>query len=314
MKYAAININFDSLGEAYGFPTDYRDPSFHEVADRLLEIADRYGFKYSIYIIAKDLERPENRAAVKRWAALGHEIGNHTYSHPVNLGALPPAQLHQQIEGAHRLIEDTVGVAPKGFIAPVWATSSAVLDKLIELDYEYDTSAFPSWLMYPSIAKITLNHLGNERMWSFMQRKDFGFNLLGSRRPYLSNGSLFPGRFDPTRNHLTVLPIPTTPGRMACWHTLAFMFDWKRYEAMVQSCLRSLDTFYYLLHPADMVQQADLDPSMKLHLERLDVPLHTKIQYFERAIEMILADGREIVTMRVLAQDAHDRLSRSHAA
>lgn len=313
-KYAAININFDSLGEAYGFPTDYRDPSFHEVADRLLEIADRYGFKFSIYIIAKDLERPENRAAVKRWAALGHEIGNHTYSHPVNLGTLPPSQLHQEIEGAHRLIEDTVGVAPKGFIAPVWATSSAVLEKLIELDYEYDTSSFPSWLMYPSIAKITLNHLGNERMWSFLQRKDFGFNLLGSRKPYLTNGSLFPGKFDAARGHLTVLPIPTTPARMACWHTLAFMFDWKRYEAMVQSCLRSLDTFYYLLHPADMVQQADLDPSMKLHLERLDVPLHTKIQYFERAIEMILADGREIVTMRELAQDARNRLSHSHAA
>ena len=58
MKYAAMNINFDSLGEAYGFPEGWRDPSFHEVADRLLDIADRYGFKYSIYIIAKDLDGP----------------------------------------------------------------------------------------------------------------------------------------------------------------------------------------------------------------------------------------------------------------
>lgn len=314
-KYAAININFDSLGEAYGFPTDYRDPSFHEVADRLLDIADRYGFKYSIYIIAKDLERPENRAAVKRWAELGHEIGNHTYSHPVNLGTLPPEQMRDEITRAHRLIEDTVGKAPKGFIAPVWATGEGVLKTLIELGYEYDTSAFPSWLMYPSIAKITLNHLGNERMGSFLRRKDFGFNLLGSRQPYLSEGSLFAKPVDPSQPHLTVLPIPTTPARVACWHTLAFMFDFKRYEAMVQSCLRSLDTFYYLLHPADMVAPEDLDPNMKLHLERVEVPVSTKVQYLERAIEMILADGREIVTMQQLAQHAHDRLSLGlHAA
>lgn len=314
-KYAAININFDSLGEAYGFPNDYRDPSFHEVADRLFDIADRYGFKYSIYIIAKDLERPENRAAVRRWAEMGHEIGNHTYSHPVNLGTLPRDQMQDEIRRAHQLIEEAAGAPPKGFIAPVWATGAQVLETLIELGYEYDTSSFPSWLMYPSIAKITLNHLGNARMGSFLRRKDFGFNLVGSRQPYLTNGSLFARHVDPRRPHLTVLPLPTTPTRMACWHTLAFMFPWKRYEALVQSCLRSLDTFYYLLHPADMVAPEDLDPKMKLHLERVEVPISTKIEYLERAVEMILADGRQIVTMRQLAQRAHDRLSLDlHAA
>jgi len=314
VKYAAININFDSLGEAYGFPEGWRDPSFHEVADRLLDIADRYGFKYSIYLIAKDLEREDNRAAVRRWAEAGHEIGNHTYSHPVNLGTLPADRLDHEIRHAHELIEDAAGAPPKGFIAPVWATGDQVLEKLIELGYEYDTSSFPSWLMYPSIAKITLNHLGNERMWGFLRRKDFGFNLVGSRQPYLTNGALSGRGFDPSRPHLTVLPLPSTPARVACWHTMAFMFEYKRYEAILQSCLRSLDTFYYLLHPADMVAPEDLDPSMKIHLERLDVPLSTKVAYLERAIEMILADGREIVTMRQLARRAHERLSQGQAA
>lgn len=308
MKYAAMNINFDSLGEAYGFPAGYRDPSFFEVADRLLEIADRYRFKYSIYIIAKDLEQPENRAAVRRWAEAGHEIGNHTYHHPPHLSSMSKAELADEIGRAHHLIADTVGEAPKGFIAPVWSTSQAVLETLIGLGYEYDTSSVPSWLMYPSLAKITANHVGDPRMWRFVRRKDYGYFLAGSRTPYLTNGSLFGRGFDPHAPHLTVMPLPTTPSRMACWHTLAFMLDWKRYERLLQSCLRSLDTFYYLLHPADMVHGPDLDPSRALHLERVDVPLATKVAYLERAIEHILADGRKIVTMRQLAARAHKAL------
>ena len=308
MKYAAMNINFDSLGEAYGFPEGYRDPSFFEVADRLMEIADRYDFKYSIYIIAKDLEKPENRAAVRRWAEAGHEIGSHTYHHPPHLSAMSRAELSEELGRAHGLIAETVGEAPKGFIAPVWSTSAAVLETLIGLGYEYDTSSFPSWLMYPSLAKITANHIGDARMWRFMRRKDYGYFLAGSRTPYLTNGSLFGRDFDPEAPHLTVLPLPTTSTRMACWHTLAFIMDWRRYERILKSCLQSLDAFYYLLHPADMVDASDLEPGRTLHLERLDVPIATKVAYLERAIEHILSDGRKIVTMRELAARAHEAL------
>lgn len=314
MKYAAININFDSLGEAYGFPTDYRDPSFHEIADRFFAIADKYGFKYSIYIIAKDLENAESRAAVRRWADAGHEIGNHTYHHRVNLGALSDRELDEEIGRAHGLIGDTTGKAPKGFIAPVWATSPRVLEKLIALDYEYDTSCFPSWLMYPSLLKMTVNHLGNERMWSFLSRKDFAYFLAGSRRPFNTNGHLFGRGYDPAQPSLTVLPLPSTPARMACWHTLAFMFEWPTFERILKRCLETLDTFYYLVHPADLAQPSDLDASKKLHLERLDVPLATKIRHLEHAIEHILGDGRTIVTMQRLAADARERLDAKRAA
>lgn len=314
VKYAAVNINFDSLGEAYGFPTDYRDPSFHAIADRFFAIADKYGFKYSIYIIAKDLERPENRAAVRRWSEMGHEIGNHTYHHRVNLGALSSAELDEEIGRAHGLIGETTGVAPTGFIAPVWATSQRVLEKLIELGYTYDTSAHPSWLMLPSLLKMTVNHLGNERMWSFLSRRDYGYFLAGSRHPFLTNGDLYGRGYDPSKRALTVLPLPSTPTRMACWHTLAFMFDWPVFERILKSCLASLDTFYYLVHPADLAQPADLDPSMKLHLERLDVPLATKIAHLERSIEHMLSDGRRIVTMHKLARYARQTIEARRAA
>ena len=96
MQFAAVSVNFDSLGEAYGFPENFRDPTFFEISERLLSLSRKYDFPYTIFVIGKDLEKPENRERVGQWAREGHEIGNHSWSHPLNLGALPPARVREE--------------------------------------------------------------------------------------------------------------------------------------------------------------------------------------------------------------------------
>ena len=66
------------MGLNSGSPKSYRDPSFFEVADRFLLLAEKYSFKLTIFVIGRDLENPLNQEAVKKWAAMGHEIGNHS--------------------------------------------------------------------------------------------------------------------------------------------------------------------------------------------------------------------------------------------
>ena len=163
MKYAAININFDSLSEMYGFPKGYRDPSFFEISKRFFSLSEKYGFKYSIYVIGKDLEEDQHARAVKEWSDRGHEIGNHSWSHPLNLGALPPDDIRRQVRSAHEIIARVTGRAPRGFIAPGWSTSKELVKALIEMDYVYDTSTFPSWVLYPMMAKMLWNHKGGEK-------------------------------------------------------------------------------------------------------------------------------------------------------
>src|SRR5262245_298697 len=114
MKYAAININFDSLSEALGFPQGFHDKTYFEIADRFFAIAKKYGFKYSIYVIGKDLEQAENRHAVQSWANNGHEIGNHSWSHRLNLGALPYDEMYREVKQAHDAIANTLGTSPHG--------------------------------------------------------------------------------------------------------------------------------------------------------------------------------------------------------
>jgi hypothetical protein len=293
MKYAAININFDSLGEAYGFPDDFKDPSFGIVADRFMTIARNKGFKYSIYVLGRDLEKAENKKAVSKWHREGHEIGNHSWSHPMNLGALSKDEILNEIKWTHKAITETIGEEPKGFIAPTWSTSKNVFKTLIDLGYEYDTSVFPSLLMYPGILKMLANHVGDARFFKIFRRHDLHYPFFASRHVSIFRSSL---------KELIMMPLPTTKLRMACWHTTAFTFGWSFHLKLLRSCLKELDAFYYLIHPADLIGPQDLDCSRTHHLERMGIGLEKKIELLERAIDEIILSGRKLVTMRELSK------------
>ena len=96
--------------------------------------------------------------------------------------------------------------------------------------------------------------------------------------------------------------MPTNRFRAVLWHTLGFMIGWKIHQQLLKTCLREIDAFYYLVHPADLTDLRDLEPDRKVSLERLNTPLEDKIKHFERAIETILQSGRKIITMSELAQ------------
>lgn len=292
MKYAAININFDSLGEAYGFPSDYADPSFHKISERFFNISEKRNFKYSIYVIGKDLENRANRAKVKEWAQSGHEIGNHSWSHPLNLGALRESQVYEEVKKAHDVIAETIEREPQGFIAPGWSASTKLRRVLMNLGYYYDTSSFPSLLMYPSLLKMLLNHIGDKRFYSILNRKDLHYPLFANRKAHVDKWN---------SKTIVSLPLPTTKWRIACWHTTAFLFGWKTHKRLLKACLAETDYFYYLIHPADLIGQDDLDPTKRCCLERMDYALEYKLDLLELAIEEIVNSGRKLITMQELA-------------
>ena len=100
---------------------------------------------------------------------------------------------------------------------------------------------------------------------------------------------------------VTVLPLPTNRYHVACWHTLGFVIGWERHLQLLRSCLRDVDAFYYLIHPADLMDMSDLNPIKKLPFEPRGPSLEERQKRLKEAIEVILESGREIVTMRELA-------------
>jgi peptidoglycan/xylan/chitin deacetylase (PgdA/CDA1 family) len=71
---------------------------------------------YTPFLIGKRVEQfPE---IARRIVAEGHEVGNHTYSHPANLPKENWEQVRQEIEKCSEAIERVTGVRPKLFRPP----------------------------------------------------------------------------------------------------------------------------------------------------------------------------------------------------
>jgi peptidoglycan/xylan/chitin deacetylase (PgdA/CDA1 family) len=298
----AVSVNFDSLNEAYGFPAGYRDPSFFEGMDRLLRIAERYNIPLSIYVIGKDLENKEIFSRVREWSQFGHEIGNHSWLHRVNLGRLSSEVVRDDICRAHDLIADCIEAEPVGFIAPAWATSAHVVETLIELHYTYDTSVFPSLLLYPAVIKNFLHHIRKpSRMLSVIDRPDWMGPITRPTRPFFADKQ-FRVLHAPAPESLLILPLPTINRLAPCiWHTTGFMFGWPFVFRQMERMLDTHKGFYYLLHPADFLGAEDLDKRYNQALYRMNISLKEKIRRLEEVFDRLASSPRPVQTMQELA-------------
>jgi peptidoglycan/xylan/chitin deacetylase (PgdA/CDA1 family) len=80
---------------------------------------------------------------VERIVASGHQVCDHTVTHPLNLPRLSNARIQEEIGGAHDRIAQTTGVAPKFFRSPGGAWSTQILDVAAEhgmicIDWQVD--------------------------------------------------------------------------------------------------------------------------------------------------------------------------------
>ena len=298
----SISINLDSLNEAYGFPKNFSDSTFHQVFKRIEKAAEKYNFPLTIFIIGKDLEDKKNLSRVKEWHEKGYEIGNHSYNHLFNFGSLNKFYLKDEIFRAHEKIFQITGQEPKGFVAPTWGHSKKLLDILIDLKYEYDTSSFPSFLLYPMIAKIVYNHKTNiKKGIKILNRSDWFDPLLKPTNPYLINKNGKINNLKDTQNILE-MPLPTLNRLKPCiWHTLSFILSKDYFKNQITQLLSSHKGFYYVMHPADFLDIEDLDKKMSLNLERINISLKDKLDLIDEIFYMFAKSGRKMVTMRELA-------------
>ncbi len=82
--------------------------------------------------------------ALRRAAAEGHEIGSHSFAHDYALSRLPRAAISEDLVAAERAIDEATGKKPRGFRAPGYTLSPALLDVVRERGYAYDSSLLPS--------------------------------------------------------------------------------------------------------------------------------------------------------------------------
>jgi peptidoglycan/xylan/chitin deacetylase (PgdA/CDA1 family) len=158
-REVSIHVDLDSprtLLRFYGLDagayTDTNLDGFYRRAmDRALALFDRCRVKATFFAVGGDLERSAGaREMIARAHALGHEIANHTYSHPFGFRGLGAAGIRDEIERCSAVIEKVIGVKPAGFRAPGYDVDTAAINALEASGLRYDSSGFWSsvkWLM-----------------------------------------------------------------------------------------------------------------------------------------------------------------------
>jgi peptidoglycan-N-acetylglucosamine deacetylase len=90
----------------------------------LLDVLAKHEVKATFFLIGKHVAaKPE---IVRRIAAAGHVIGNHTYTHP-NLLFCSEGRIRRELSGCEKALQDSVGEHSKLFRPPFGARRPAVL-------------------------------------------------------------------------------------------------------------------------------------------------------------------------------------------
>jgi peptidoglycan/xylan/chitin deacetylase (PgdA/CDA1 family) len=159
MRRAAVSIDLDGIGCYYRIHA--RGPPPGELEHALLEralpraaalFANR-GIHVTWFVIGRDVDGHEaNARRLRTLAEAGDEIGNHSYSHHYDLARMTAAQVDAEIARADRVLRTIAPV--RGFRAPGYDVSAAMLDTLAKLGYRYDSSVFPAPGYYAAKAAV----------------------------------------------------------------------------------------------------------------------------------------------------------------
>lgn len=97
----------------------------------ILDILDEYNAKATFFVVGSNAaEHPE---IVLDAYNRGHEIGNHTYTHP-NLKNLSREKRMEEIQKTQTVLTEITGEAPRLFRPPGGYVSNSIIDELSSLD------------------------------------------------------------------------------------------------------------------------------------------------------------------------------------
>ena len=120
----------------------YDDGPNPPYTDQLLDVLAKHNVKATFFMIGNRIE--EHPETVHRVIAEGHQIGNHSYSHPL-LGFLPPRYVQRQIERTDDLLRQSGIIGEIVFRAPILTRFLPVAYVLAKLDRAHISCNVWSW-------------------------------------------------------------------------------------------------------------------------------------------------------------------------
>ncbi len=294
-RLASISIDLDGLPHyeaLFGLAHQSSPEAVARLAPgRLAGLLDEHGARGTFFAIGKELLPSGD--PLRALAQAGHEIGNHTLSHPYGLTRLTPVELSDEVEGGAEAIARAVGERPAGFRAPGYTLTSALLEVVTATGHTYDSSVFPAAPYYLAKALVlALLKLRGRPSAAILDRPRV---LLAPLGPY------HPARAEPYArgdHPLLELPIAVDPFlRVPFYGTLVVSFPWPVVR-LVYASVRRLPFLNLELHGVDLMEPADgISPAVARAQRDLSLPLSQKLERLRTVLSWIARDY-EIVTLR----------------
>ncbi len=98
----------------------------------ILDILDRYNAKATFFVIGKNAQ--DNKELLLEELKRGHEIGNHTFTHP-DLKIISNEKFREELIATDNIIKEITGEKPKLFRPPCGYISNSIVNTLSENDY-----------------------------------------------------------------------------------------------------------------------------------------------------------------------------------
>ena len=291
-KYVSFHVDLDSprkLLEFWGHDDIHVDlDSFYDVAmERALSLFKSCGVPVTFFCVGEEIAKSvKARELIREAFFAGHEIANHTYSHPLGLANFDRTNIRLEIEQCSNIIREITGENPVGFRSPGYSIDDSTLDILEELSFQYDSSAFCSLLnpflnYYYKLFRKGSNH--QEAFASNFYRIPHG-PYYPSRNNWKAKG---------TSREIVEIPIPRT-------RVLNLPF-YNNFHLSLGGFLRKLTIFsmsqpyiVYLFHLIEFVDLNDGIPTeLRIH-PNVKMEIKEKLKAMQDTI-MLMTKNRQVV-------------------
>jgi peptidoglycan-N-acetylglucosamine deacetylase len=279
-------------------------PIYDRGVPRFAELFAAEGVHGTFFAVGRDAQRPARAARLRALAGAGHEIANHSLSHPYDLVRRAPSVVVAEVAGGRAAIQDAVGVPALGFRAPGYTLSAELVEVLEDLEVAYDSSVLPSPPYFAArSAAILLKALRGRRSRSLFGGLEMS---LAPRRPYYLSWPPFVRRDERVGDRgsgVRELPIAALPWIRVPLLGTTFVLAGARHA--VRLCRLVQDDFFVNLelHGIDLCAPDDpglgglagFQPDAAVPLDRKREALTAVIRHFRGA-------GAEFVTLAEAAE------------
>lgn len=303
-RIGALTIDVDALRcyrDIHGLPArdDEEDPIFTRALPRFLDALERLGARGTLFVVGRDLAVPAHAKAIEQAAKAGHEVASHSHEHDYRLSRLPPVRIALDLEAADAAIERVTGTRPRGFRAPGYNQSEALMSALDERGYAYDSSYFPTPAYFA--ARATAIGLYKLRRRGTRSLVGDAREFLASRAPFVpAVGDRFRAakRGERARGFVEIPMGVASPLRLPWLGTTLALANDLVGAALTRAALADDDIPAVLeLHAIDFLGAEDgVEPALVAAQPDLKVGLGDKLRRLEKVMRTVV-ERREVLPL-----------------